>query len=158
MPSLPRSRRRERGACSEHASTATRAYSVNACDRRRLGIATNARTRLDGTWTEHGLLGIRCERDPHELYIVEVYGELCGLAGAEALARTLRLVESSDVDEIIVDLSALHRIDPEGLRVLSDANVRCHERSRRLVFLRGGGQVDRALSHAQLHAQLPFAD
>ena len=121
-------------------------------------MATNARTRLDGTWTEHGPLSIRSERDPCELYVVEVYGELCGLDCAELLASTLRRVESSDVDEIIVDLSALDRIDPEGLRVLADANARCQERSRALVFLRGSGQVDQVFSHAQLHSQLPFAD
>lgn len=70
----------------------------------------------------------------------------------------LRQVESSDVDEIIVDLSGLHHIDGQGLRVLSDANARCREGSKSLIFLRGGGQVDHALSRSQLHSHLPFAD
>lgn len=121
-------------------------------------MAADPTTRLGGAWVEHGPLSIRSERDPHQLYIVEAYGELGGLDGAEVLANTLRRVESSDVDEIIVDLSGLHRIDREGLRVLSDANARCQEGSKSLVFLRGGGQVDHALSHLQLHSQLPFAD
>lgn len=111
---------------------------------------------MASTWKEHGPLTIRTERERDEIHLVELYGEL-GPGGVEILASELRRVEASGPGEIIIDLSALNRIDPTGIRILHDTRARCREQARRLRFLRGGTQVERALAHAELES-LEYAD
>ena len=110
-----------------------------------------------GTWSEHGPLSIRTERDPTEVYIVEFYGEL-DLAGTEAAATELRRCEETDVEEIIVDLSRLDFIDSSGLQVLVESFKRDRQNGNRLRFLRGPDPVQRVIELTCLDAVLPFAD
>jgi anti-anti-sigma factor len=110
-----------------------------------------------GTWIEHGPLSIRTEREPAELFIVEFYGEL-DLAGTEVAAKVLRDCAQADVEEIIVDLSALQFIDSSGLNVLVESFQRERENGNRLRFLRGPDSVQRVMELTCLDSALPFAD
>jgi anti-anti-sigma factor len=110
-----------------------------------------------GTWIEDGPLAIRSEREPRELHVVEVYGEL-DLSSVETFDAELRRVEATDVKQIIVDLSALDFIDSAGIRVLLQAETRSRQDSCRLTFLRSQGAVERVLELVQARSFLTFAD
>jgi anti-sigma B factor antagonist len=110
-----------------------------------------------GTWIEHGALSIRTEREPADLYVIELYGEL-DLAGTEVAAEELLAAHRTDVAEIIVDLSGLDFIDSSGLRVLVESLNRDRQNGNRLRFLRGPESVQRVMELTCLDAVLPFAD
>ena len=110
-----------------------------------------------GQWIERGPLSIRYEREPAELYVVELYGEF-DLSNVELVSDVLAEVAVADVQEIIVDLSGLQFIDSSGLSVLCDAYKRERNGANRLVLLRGGGSVERVLEVTGLDHHLPFAD
>lgn len=110
-----------------------------------------------GRWIEHGPLSIRYEREPNELYAVELYGEF-DLNSAEVVSDLLARLADTDVMEIIIDLSGLEFVDSSGLAVLCEYYKRELEGANRLVLLRGGGAVERVLDLTGLHDYLPFAD
>jgi anti-sigma B factor antagonist len=110
-----------------------------------------------GTWIEDGPLTIRAEREPKELYVVEVYGEL-DLSCVATLDAEIRRIEASDVEQIIIDLSGLDFIDSTGIGVLLEAEARSRQNSRRVSFLRGQGSVERVLELVQADSLLTFAD
>jgi len=110
-----------------------------------------------GSWLEHGPLSIRTERDPSELFVVELYGEL-DLSGAEIFSGVLERVQESDVQEIIIDLSGLHFIDSTGLALLVRAHQREKEGANRMAFLHGPDPVQRVFDLTRLSERLPFAD
>jgi anti-sigma B factor antagonist len=108
-------------------------------------------------WVEHGVLSIRTERDPAEVYVIEFYGEF-DLAGAELATKELRRCEQTDVEEIIVDLSGLDFIDSTGLGILVETFKSERQNGNRLRFLRGSGSVERVIQLTRLDEVLPFAD
>jgi anti-sigma B factor antagonist len=110
-----------------------------------------------GTWIERGPLVIRIDRDPDQLLVIELYGEL-DLSGVEVLSRELQRAEASDSHQITVDLSGLEFIDSSGMRVLVQAHTRSQQNSRRLSFRRGTGQVAEVLAVTKLDSVLPFTD
>jgi anti-sigma B factor antagonist len=112
---------------------------------------------LGGRWAEQGPLSIRYERDPEELWVIELYGEL-DMAGEEVAALEIQRAEASDAQQIIVDLSGLDFIDSSGLAVLLAAQMRSRQSGDRLVFLRATGQVESTLAMTQLDSWLDFAD
>jgi anti-sigma B factor antagonist len=114
-------------------------------------------TRSAGTWIERGPLVIRSQRDPDEVHVLELYGEL-DLSGAEVLSRELQRAEASHVKQILVDLSGLDFIDSSGMRVLMQAHDRLQRNSSRLSLLRGSGQVAHVMAVTKLDSVLPFAD
>jgi anti-anti-sigma factor len=100
---------------------------------------------------------MRTERDPADLYVVELFGEL-DLSAAESAAHELERIRQSDVKEIIVDLSGLHFIDSSGLAVLCQIYRREREGPNRVVFLRAEGLVQRVFDITHLSSELPFVD
>lgn len=120
-------------------------------------MAVQSKPIASGTWVENGPLTIRAEREPNELYVVELYGEL-DLSGIETVEAELRRVELTDVEQIIVDLSGLDFIDSTGIRVLLEAETRSRQGSDRLSFLRGQGSVERVLKLVQADSLLTFMD
>jgi anti-anti-sigma factor len=101
-------------------------------------------------------LDIRSQRHGH-VHVVELTGEL-DINTAAAFEAELKSVECSDVQEIIVDLSALKFISAEGLKVLIHANARGRDRHNRLKLLRGTDQVHKTFERAGLLTRLPFDD
>ena len=120
-------------------------------------MATTNRRVETGQWIENGPLTIRSEREPAELYVVELFGEF-DLSGIQAAEGELRRVEESGVERIIVDLSGLDFIDSSGLRVLASAYERERRGADRLVFLRGRDPVERIMKLTELESILPFID
>jgi anti-sigma B factor antagonist len=119
-------------------------------------VATIDAAVQSGRWIENGRFSIRSERDPDELYIVELYGEF-DLSGEALVEDALRQAVESDAAEIIVDLSGIDFIDASGLHVLAEVCTRDREAAR-IRFLRGSEPVDRVFRLAQLDRVLPFAD
>jgi anti-anti-sigma factor len=91
------------------------------------------------------------------LFLIELFGEL-DLAGAPELERAIARAEETSAVTIIVDLSALHFMDSSGIRVLLTASKRSRAGTDRLRFLRGEGQVRRALELCGVEERLPFLD
>jgi anti-anti-sigma factor len=91
------------------------------------------------------------------VHIVELIGDL-DINTAAAFDAELKRVECSDVQEIIVDLSALRFITAEGLKVLIHANARGRDRDDRLRLLRATAQVHKTFETAGLLSRLPFDD
>lgn len=106
---------------------------------------------------EHGELVVRSERNPHELWMVELSGEL-DLNGVGVLNAELRRVEAADdLERIVVDLTELDFIGCSGMQVLYDAQERSREDSNRLSFRRGKGQVEKVLVLTEVDSLLEFA-
>jgi anti-sigma B factor antagonist len=120
-------------------------------------MATTNRRVESGQWVENGPLTIRSEREPNELYVLELFGEF-DLSSIQVAESELRRIEESGVKQIIVDLSGLDFIDSSGLRVLLTTYERERRGADRLVFLRGRGPVQRIMELTQLHSTLPFID
>jgi anti-sigma B factor antagonist len=99
-------------------------------------MATVNARRETGTWLEKGPFSIRTEREPEDLYVVELYGEF-DLSAAEVARPELERVQRSDVTEIIVDLSGLEFIDSTGLSALCEIYRKEKEGENRIVLLRG---------------------
>jgi anti-anti-sigma factor len=114
-------------------------------------------TDAGGTRIERGPLLIQIERDPDELLVIELYGEL-DLSGVEVLSRELQRAEATHVDQIMVDLSGLDFIDSSGMRTLLQAHERSEQNSSRLTFLRGTGQVAQVLAVTKIDTVLRFTD
>ena len=107
---------------------------------------------------EHGGLVVKSERNPRELWRVELLGEL-DLNGVDILAAELQRVEASDdLQRIVVDLSELDFIGCSGMQVLYDAQERSREDSNRLSFRRGKGQVKKVLELTEVDSLLDFAE
>jgi anti-sigma B factor antagonist len=110
-----------------------------------------------GTWLEKGPFSIRTEREPEDLYVVELYGEF-DLSAAELATPELERVQQSDVKEIIVDLSGLEFIDSTGLSALCQIYRKEKEGDNRVILLRPEGLVQRVFELTGLSDTLPFAD
>src|SRR4051794_25685431 len=106
-----------------HASSSCRPSSRRSTRRSELiqgggtEMAVSRGNRTNGT-IEPAPLTIRSEREPQELYVVELHGEL-DLSAADRLEAELQRVEETDVKQIVVDLSGLDFIDSSGIRVLA---------------------------------------
>lgn len=120
-------------------------------------MATASVRRDTGTWLEKGPFSIRTEREPEDLYVVELDGEF-DLSAAELAMPELERVQESDVKEIIVDLSGLEFIDSTGLSTLCQIYRREREGENRVILLRAGGLVQRVFELTGLSETLPFAD
>jgi anti-sigma B factor antagonist len=117
-----------------------------------------AKTRVDtGSWFEKGPFSIRTEREPEDLYVVELYGEF-DLNGTELAKRELQRVQQSDVKQIIVDLSGLEFIDSTGLATLCQVYREEREGENRVILLRPQGLAQRVFELTRLSDSLPFAD
>src|SRR3954447_4408512 len=117
----------------------------------------NARRDTTGSWVEKGPFAIRTEREPEDLYVVELYGEF-DLSATEVARPELERVQQSDVKEIIVDLSALEFIDSTGLSALCQIYRKEKEGDGRVILLRPEGLVQRVFELTGLSDTLPFAD
>ena len=87
---------------------------------------------------------------------VTVEGEL-DIAGATPFNETLSAALKQAL-LVIVDLRALRFIDSTGLQALVAADTRARERSRRLVVIRGSGQVARVFDLVGLAERLAIVD
>lgn len=103
-----------------------------------------------------GHLTVTSQRD-RAVHRIRLVGEL-DLATTDGAENALMRAEASDAASIVVDLSALTFIDSTGLRLLYSAAKRSRDSSDRLVLLRGGPAVQRALQLSGLEDQMPFAD
>jgi anti-sigma B factor antagonist len=101
-------------------------------------------------------LVISSERDG-DAYVIKLIGEL-DKDSAPGFAATLKRVEASDADEIVVDLSGLRFIGSDGLKVLIHANARSRDGGKRLMLVRGTDEVQRTFETAGLLSRLPFED
>ena len=110
-----------------------------------------------GSWLEKGPFAIRTEREPEDLYVVELYGEF-DLSGAELAGPELERVQRSDVKQIIVDLSGLEFIDSTGLSALCEVYRKEREGDNRVILLRAEGLIQRVFELTGLSETLPFAD
>jgi anti-sigma B factor antagonist len=120
-------------------------------------MATADTHRDTGSWLEKGPFSIRTEREPEDLYVVELYGEF-DLSAAELARPELERVQQSDVKEIIVDLSGLEFIDSTGLSALCEIYSKEREGENRVMLLRAEGVVQRVFEITGLSDTLPFAD
>jgi len=120
-------------------------------------MAAREKIPRSGTWTDRAALSMRVERDPAELYVIELYGEF-DLASVGLVARELRECAESDVEKIIVDLSGLDFIDSTGLGTLVQAHRSDRADGNRLRFLRGSAPVQHVMELTCLDRSLPFAD
>ncbi len=105
---------------------------------------------------ELGGLSVSSER-AGAVHGICLFGEL-DLATADVVQDELTRAEAGDASSIVVDLSGLTFIDSTGLRLLVSAAARSRADSDRLVLLRGGAAVQRAIQLTALEDQLPFAD
>jgi anti-anti-sigma factor len=117
----------------------------------------NGNESSQAEWVECGPLSIRSKRNPEELWVIDLYGDL-DRSAARLLRRFLLLAEATDVHRIVVDLSGLDSIDYVGIAALYEAQARSRLDSNRLTFLRGAGQVEEALSSMSPDSALDFAD
>lgn len=106
----------------------------------------------------HGALVVRSGRNPHELWMVELAGEL-DLNGVGVLNAELQRVEAADdLRQIIIDLSELDFIGCSGMQVLYEAQERSRSDSNRLSFRRAKGQVEKVLVMTEVDSVLNFAE
>lgn len=103
-----------------------------------------------------GRLRMTSEREG-DLHTICLFGEL-DLASAEAVQRELQLVEATDAEAIVVDLSGLTFMDSTGVRLIVSADARSRADSDRLTLLRGPANVQRVFALTGLEDRLPFAD
>ena len=90
-------------------------------------------------------------------YVIAVYGEL-DMSNAYQLERALTVAETAGVDEVVVDLSAVHFIDTAGVHVLTAAADRfAVDVAQDLVLLRARPLVDRVFALCGVEDELPFA-
>src|SRR5918998_2423657 len=88
-----------------------------------------------------GRLRMTSEREG-AVHTICLSGEL-DLATAEGVQRELECVETTDVEAIVVDLSALTFMDSSGVRLMVRADARSRADSDRLTLLRGPASVQR---------------
>lgn len=89
--------------------------------------------------------------------VVSPEGEL-DLATAKALQDELTVAETTDADQIILDLAGLDFIDGTGLQLILTANARSSAHRNRLRLLRGPPQIQRMFEITATVDRLPFAD
>ncbi len=88
-------------------------------------------------------------------HVVAVFGEL-DVATAQRLEDTLRTVEATDVEQIILDLAGLTFVDSNGVHLIARADARCRTTAKRLVLRPGPPQIQRVFALAGADT-LPFA-
>jgi anti-sigma B factor antagonist len=107
--------------------------------------------------TQRFELSVRVDRDPDEVLVLQLFGEL-DLGTVDTLRSALAEAEESRVRRYIVDLSALKFIDSTGLEVLVMAFKRSELNGRRFSLLRPTGEPAQVLASTGLDSVLPFED
>ncbi len=102
-----------------------------------------------------GELTISSDREG-DVHTICPVGEL-DLANADRLQGELELVEATDAESIVLDLSGLTFMDSTGVWLLIAANARSRADANRLVLLRGPAAVQRVLELTGVETLLPFA-
>ena len=82
----------------------------------------------------------------------------CDLATAPRLRQTLQPLTPPDVDEVVLDVSALEFIDSTGLGVVLGAMRRLREGGGTLRIAGANGIVRRVLEITDLDKVIPLAD
>jgi anti-sigma B factor antagonist len=95
-----------------------------------------------------------CEPDA---FLLSLYGEL-DLATSPLLEAKLRMVESTNSERIVIDLSGLTFIDSTGLHALVRAELRWRASGRGLVLLRGPRAVQRVFELTKALSLFTFED
>ena len=80
------------------------------------------------------------------------------LYSAPALDDALVAIEGEKWPVVFLDLRELGFIDSAGLRLVMRSHARARKDGRRLVVIRGGGNVDRVLELTGLKDELELAD
>jgi anti-anti-sigma factor len=101
-------------------------------------------------------LETRTEHD-HGAPRLVVSGEL-DLASAEVLEASLKDLESSEPEVLVLDLRELEFMDSTGLRVVIAADARARERGGRLVVVRAPEEVDRVFKLTRMDQHLELVD
>ena len=131
-----------------------------AVDAKQHPVARTATKTLSavslGEFVEDAPLSINVVREQGVLTL-EVFGEV-DLANADTLDAALVRAESSDADQIVLDLGGVGFIDSAGLRVLVLATQRSARDSDRLGIIRGTGQVSRILALTGIDSALKLLD
>jgi anti-sigma B factor antagonist len=91
------------------------------------------------------------------LFVIELFGEL-DMAGTEELEGVIAQAKKSSAVTILIDLSGLEFIDSSGIRILLSASGGFGPGTDRIRFLRGSGQVDRAIELCGIDGRMPFLD
>lgn len=86
-----------------------------------------------------------------------VSGEL-DLASAEVLEASLKELESSEPDVLVLDLRELEFMDSTGLRAVIAADARARDRGGRLVVVRAPEEVDRVFRLTRMDQHLELVD
>ena len=90
--------------------------------------------------------------------VIAPIGDL-DLSSAATLDAEVRAAEATtDVDQIIIDLSGVTFMDSTGLRLLVQADARSRADSNRLRLVRGSRRVQRVFELTNTEAMLPFVD
>jgi anti-anti-sigma factor len=106
--------------------------------------------------TDPGEFVIRVRRDP-DAVVLELFGEL-DRRTARQLEHQLTVVLRTAEQHIVVDLSALERIDGAGVRTLLRVHRRCCARDIELTLLRGPPDVQHVLEGSEAIDVLAFDD
>lgn len=106
--------------------------------------------------TERGQLTLRSEREG-QTHTICLFGEL-DLATADDVQAELERVESTDAEEIVLDLSGLKFMDSTGVRLIVNAHARARADGIRLTLLRGRPAVQRVMELSGIDVLLPFTD
>jgi anti-anti-sigma factor len=101
-------------------------------------------------------LELRTEHD-HGAPRLIVSGEL-DLASAEALEASLKQLEASEPDVLVLDLRELEFMDSTGLRTVIAADARARDRGARLVVVRAPDEVDRVFRLTRMDQHLELVD
>lgn len=90
-------------------------------------------------------------------HVIALEGEL-DLASAGLVEGELQRVETTDAQEIVIDLRELQFIDSTGVRLVYLADARAHQNGGRLTIRRGPERVQRIFVLTDLADRLPFVD
>lgn len=92
-----------------------------------------------------------------DTHVLALNGEL-DLVTTPRVEKELRLVEASDADAIVIDLSGIEFVDSTGIRLLIEAQQRSRWEPGRLAVKRPPARVMRVLTIAGIDDLLPFVD
>ena len=99
---------------------------------------------------------LRVSHDPRS-YVLEVYGEL-DVHTAGLLEPRIAHAESTQADNVLIDLTGVDFMASAGMKVLADAAARSRANGHRLALLRAPDDVHHWLDEVGLAGQLPFLD
>jgi anti-sigma B factor antagonist len=89
--------------------------------------------------------------------VLRLSGEL-GLVSCPRLEETLRVLDDSDTELLVLDLGGLEFMDSTGLHLFVEAQQKAEEPGRRLALVQGGEQVQRLLNLTGMAEVLTIVD